>query len=483
MPETDLHIFPEPQAEYLRALRDGRYRPAERSRRYPSRVTLASEMPPVYQQALQGTCVASAVTALLEYYGDCRTRLSVQYLYAVTKEIERAGLERNLAALAAGESLDPRFEACFHAELLQLRMLADANGGLSASAVRPYVIRFEEGVRTRFNVSAGSLLCSCFHAVETRGTCRYALWPYAAARATPMFSSSVAHAVYPPGTHEDAVKHRVLSGLYLFGTPNNVDEIRGILAGANGRRPMPVVVTVNFFAGCDGETYSFPSVEETAEGALATADRWCGRHGLLIVGYEDDTQAPGGGWFLIRNSLGEGWGRAGYGRLPYGYLECFAVEAGTILQDMVDYLGDGYDGQRVPTVETARPAPKRPRWLVWLINILIAIGVAIGTIIVGVYFDDPLGLRPPGTSRRGHLSSPPPSAASPARPMPVRALPAEKTPQEAFRPQIYVQPTTNPPTMPLRGPRERTRRTGTVSADAIKALLPSAQNGVKGATP
>jgi len=380
------HIFPSQQADYLRAWQSGRYRPGGLSSRFPDRVSLKEGMPPVYQQALQGTCVASAVTALLEYHGDCRTRLSVQYLYAVTKDIERTGLEQNLEALRTGAALHPAFEACFHAELLQLRMLADANGGPDAPAVRPYRVRFEEGVRARFDAASGSLLASCFQAVETKGTCRYALWPYAAARATPLFGQRAAATAYPPGTHEDAAKHRVTNGLYLLPTPNNVDEIRGILAGANARRPMPVAVTVEFFEGCDGETYAFPGTEERADGSLASTATWRGRHGLLIVGYEDNPKAPGGGWFEVRNSLGEDWGRKGYGRLPYAYVECFAVEAGTILQEIVDYLGDGYDGQRTVYdlkghVQAFRAARRRRRMLLRIVlNLLLGVALVAVTL-------------------------------------------------------------------------------------------------------
>ena len=183
------HIFSPYQAEYLRAMRDGRYRPP--ARRPPASVSLVDRMPPVvYQQALRGTCVANAVTALLEYYGDCKTRLSVQYLYSATKEIEREGLERNLARVCTGEPLDPGFESVLHAQLQQLRLMANANGGMNAPAVQPYLQRFEDALRARFEEESGSLLRSCFKAVETKGVCRHALWPYAAAAATPVFGKS-----------------------------------------------------------------------------------------------------------------------------------------------------------------------------------------------------------------------------------------------------------------------------------------------------
>ena len=379
------YIFPEAQAEYLRALQAGRCPTSDLSHRVPARVSLIDAMPPVYQQALQGTCVANAVTALLEYYDDCKTRLSVQYLAAATKEIERAGLTRNLEALRNGGTLDAGFEAIFHAELLQLRLLADANGGLDASAVRPYLTRFEEGVMSRFNHAPGSLLMSCFRAVETRGVCRYALWPYAGARMASVFGEVGGALEVPPGADADAVKRRVTHGLYLLSVANNVDEIRGVLAGANGRRQMPVAVTVNFFSGCEGTTYTFPETEEQEDGRLASKNAWRGRHCLLIVGYEDNPKAPGGGWFLIRNSLGESWGEKGYGRMPYAYLACFAVEAGTILQDRMDYEGDGYDGQRCVR-ETVQPG-KGGRALVYRLiwNGALAVLLVAGTLAVATY--------------------------------------------------------------------------------------------------
>ena len=337
------HVFSPFQAEYLRAMQGGRYRPP--ARRPPASVSLVNRMPPVvYQQALRGTCVANAVTALLEYYGDCKTRLSVQYLYSVTKEIERERLDRNLAHVRTGEPLDPGFESIYHVQLQQLRLLANANGGMESAAVQPYLQRFEDGARARFDEEGGSLLRSCFKAVEARGVCRHALWPYAAVPATPVFGKPEA-TIFPPGTHEDAQKRRVLSGLYLLGTPNNVDEIRGILAGVNGRRPMPVCVTVDVFEGCDGGTFAFPPTHEVG-GQLASGVPWQGRHGLLLAGYVDEAAYAGGGYFIVRNSYGEEWGEGGYGRMPYAYLECFALEAGTILQSMVDYAGDGYDGMR-----------------------------------------------------------------------------------------------------------------------------------------
>ena len=379
------YIFPAQQADFLRALRDGRYRAPDRTRHVPASTSLVSKMPPIHEQALRGTCVSNAVAVLLEYYEDCKMRLSVQFLFAATKEVERAGLERNLKHLRTGDPLDPAFEHAYHSKLLQLRMMADANGGVNAPVMRPYLSRFEDMVRARYEAMDGCLLRSCFNVLEYQGTCRYALWPYAGVSAAPLFGPGE-RVAYPPGSKEDAQKHRVLSGLYLLPAPNNVDEIRGILAGVNDRRPMPVCVTVSFFKDCDGETYSFPSTEETVDG-LAAKNEWLGVHGLLIVGYVDNASSPGGGYFIVRNSLGEAWGNRGYGKLPYAYVACFALEAGTILQDLVDYTGDGYGGLHTDT-SFGSPRPRRRKWLTFL-NLLVAAVLVAGTGVAVKWYLEP----------------------------------------------------------------------------------------------
>ncbi len=427
MPVADpSYRFPIQQAAFLRALKGGGYQGVARSGRGPRSVSLVSQMPPVYQQALQGTCVANAVTALLEYHDDLRTRLSVQFLFAATKEVERNGLELNFRNLRTGQPLDPGFESVFHKELAQLRMLAATNGGMAAPVVLPYLARFEEAVRERFFVSSGCLLQSCFQALETYGVCRDVLWPYAPVQAAPVFGSSAAGRVeFPPKTREDAEKRRMTHGLYRFGTPNNVDEIRSFLAGANERRPMPVVVTVDFFEGCDGETYAFPETETDAEGHLVAVNEWKGRHGLLIVGYMDSSAYAGGGYFIIRNSLGAAWGNRGYGKLPYAYLECFAREAGTIQQDLIDYEGDGYGGQLLG--EKRAPGTGRRARRMWLVNGLVALALVAGTVAVEVCLDDPLGLRrlkPPPAPTEEAAPAP---AVAPAAPNPPPRPPVSKS--------------------------------------------------------
>lgn len=356
--------FPPSQTEYLRALRKGAIRGCSISRRYPATVSLKDRMPPVYQQAVRGTCVAAAAVAMLEYYEDCKTRLSLQYLYEVTKELDREWTARNLKALAEGEAADAEFSAVFKTQVDQIRAVTNVNGVGSVPS-RAFLKAFSDSLSANKDLKSGCLVRRCFEAIDKHGVCRYSIWPYANMQVTQMFGGVAATAAFPPGAHEDARKHRVLSELYLLRAPNNVDEMRGILAGANGRRPMPICAGLAIFEGCDDDgRFEFPKTEE-CDGALVSKSAFKGGHEVLLVGYEDDPAEKGGGRFIVRNSWGEEWGDGGYGTVSYAYVECFCNEAGTILQDMVDYEGDGYNGLRtvhapevrgMANVETRRTA-------------------------------------------------------------------------------------------------------------------------------
>ncbi len=48
---------------------------------------------------------------------------------------------------------------------------------------------------------------------------------------------------------------------------------------------------------------------------------YVGGHGVLIVGYTDDSTAPGGGYFIVKNSWGTGWGESGYFQIAYSELQ------------------------------------------------------------------------------------------------------------------------------------------------------------------
>jgi hypothetical protein len=58
-------------------------------------------------------------------------------------------------------------------------------------------------------------------------------------------------------------------------------------------------------------------------------------HAVCLIGYQDNAQYPGGGYFIVRNSWGLDWASQspygpGYGTIPYQYIASENWEANTI---------------------------------------------------------------------------------------------------------------------------------------------------------
>lgn len=50
-----------------------------------------------------------------------------------------------------------------------------------------------------------------------------------------------------------------------------------------------------------------------------------GYHAVLVVGYQRDGSAPGGGWYVVRNSWGPDWGEDGYCYVSYAMTRKYAL--------------------------------------------------------------------------------------------------------------------------------------------------------------
>jgi C1A family cysteine protease len=79
----------------------------------------------------------------------------------------------------------------------------------------------------------------------------------------------------------------------------------------------PVVVAMNVYS----DFYAYRSGVYTY-----TTGAYEGGHAILVVGYADDASSPGGGYFIVKNSWGTGWGEpfgadaGGYFRIGYSEL-------------------------------------------------------------------------------------------------------------------------------------------------------------------
>lgn len=66
-----------------------------------------------------------------------------------------------------------------------------------------------------------------------------------------------------------------------------------------------------------------------------------GNHAVLLVGYRDQVGAPGGGYFIVRNSWGTDWGYQGYALISYDYIQKYAFSY-PMTADLVPYNLQSY---------------------------------------------------------------------------------------------------------------------------------------------
>jgi C1A family cysteine protease len=90
---------------------------------------------------------------------------------------------------------------------------------------------------------------------------------------------------------------------YVNTTTVSVQDIKNALVTYG-----PLATTMEVYY----DFYSYRSgVYEYVSGAYQ------GAHAILIVGYRDDPSADGGGYFIVKNSWGTGWGESGFFNVAY----------------------------------------------------------------------------------------------------------------------------------------------------------------------
>jgi C1A family cysteine protease len=111
----------------------------------------------------------------------------------------------------------------------------------------------------------------------------------------------------------------------------------------------PLVTTMNVYS----DFYSYRSgVYSYTSGTMQ------GGHGVLLVGYADDATVSGGGYFIVKNSWGTGWGESG-GSDSGGYFRIAYSQLNSVVQ-----FGDytiAYDASApapIPTACTYSISPK-----------------------------------------------------------------------------------------------------------------------------
>jgi C1A family cysteine protease len=156
--------------------------------------------------------------------------------------------------------------------------------------------------------------------LATRGDCRAATWKYE----TLPIGPTEGQGPPPPGAEQEAKQNQWKQARAL--TRSQLVDIDGLRKRLDAKEP--IVFSVRTFRNWD-----FQVVQETGEIPMplpgSTPD---GGHAIVLVGYELNPTAPGGGAFIFRNSWGKDWARlrgrhgGGYGTLFFDYLKDNALE-------------------------------------------------------------------------------------------------------------------------------------------------------------
>lgn len=149
------------------------------------------------------------------------------------------------------------------------------------------------------------------------GICREETWPY---NPNPN-PANIGQGPVPANAETEANGFKVVDITCLNATW--VDTLRQAIAGG-----LPVSFGVKVYTSMQRpNSYRVGDVRLPLPG-----ERSLGGHAMLAVGYEDDPEVPGGGYFIVRNSWGEAFGHdgevsPGYCRIPYQYFRQEGAEA------------------------------------------------------------------------------------------------------------------------------------------------------------
>jgi C1A family cysteine protease len=166
---------------------------------------------------------------------------------------------------------------------------------------------------------AGTYISVGMDALLHQGQPPEEIWPYN----SEIISGNEGQDPPPFGAAEQAVAYCITETEVL--PARSVDALRQNLAEG-----LPVAFAVPVYS----YWFSEP-IRSTGDIRLPLpGDRLEGGHAMCMVGYEDDPNVPGGGYFMIRNSWGTTWAAAnsiapGYARLPYAYMAEYASAAHT----------------------------------------------------------------------------------------------------------------------------------------------------------
>ena len=184
------------------------------------------------------------------------------------------------------------------AHVAALEYLAIKAGDLPTPLSPLFVYSIARILEGTLSQDAGAEPADVIQALTTEGVCRESMWP---------FDPDMVSVIPPTGCYTEAAGHKVTASQVL----ESLDDMKACLAMGLG---------FTFGIEC------FPSMETdevNESGDIPMPGMWerisgqsLGGHDLFAFDFDDRI-----GMFLLKNSWGKLWGRNGFGRIPYAYLQ------------------------------------------------------------------------------------------------------------------------------------------------------------------
>jgi hypothetical protein len=174
-------------------------------------------------------------------------------------------------------------------------------------------------------------------ALRDRGQCLESIWPYDPT------GPCDDQGILPPTARSNGEEYRL--GTVAVAARN----VAAYQAHLGSRRPVTISIPVY------DSWYRSNEVRRSGRITMRIGNESAnGGHALVVVGYQNSANSPGGGHFIVRNSWGLTWANespygAGYGTLPYQYITNDAWEAYSIPLDGDDFDDEATGDAATPT--------------------------------------------------------------------------------------------------------------------------------------
>jgi len=167
-------------------------------------------------------------------------------------------------------------------------------------------------------------LVSAYPLLASAGSCRETTWPYYGK----VIAGNDSQDPPPSGAAAEAMAYRC-NRVHEIIPPRNIAAIQAEL---RRRRIVGIAIAVYKSWYNSGTVRQYGNITLPIAGEVPEQTG----HAIALVGYADDPDYAGGGYFIVRNSWGSNWGTdsvfgPGYGTIPYPYISNYNWDAWCIV--------------------------------------------------------------------------------------------------------------------------------------------------------